>query len=219
MLIDDEVVGAVAVWRNEVEPFNEREMAIVSAFAGQAALAINGLKLVQELQSRRAELARKVEELEALREVGEAVSSSLDVENVLATIAKHAVELWLRPTAGRSWSTPHTRALLPGPRGLQHRALRRGTAAVRPGRPRRDPGRAGRHAAPAPSVTDLEATELDPHTRILFESGWRSLVVVPMLREGQIVGSLVVRRKRTGDFSEETLDLLETFATHSALAI
>ena len=93
MVIDDEVVGAMSVWRNEVAPFNEREMDIVTGFAGQAAMAINSIKLVQELQARRAELARKVEELEALRAVGEAVSSSLDVERVLSTVARYAVEL------------------------------------------------------------------------------------------------------------------------------
>src|SRR6478736_4914684 len=93
MLLDDEVVGVVSLWRNDVSPFGEREMAIVTAFAGQAAMAINGVKLVQELEARRAELARKVGELEALREVGEAVGSSLDIDHVLATIAMHAVEL------------------------------------------------------------------------------------------------------------------------------
>ena len=74
-------------------PFDEREMAIVTAFAGQAAMAVNGVKLVQQLEARGAELAKKVDELEALREVGEAVSSSLDVDHVLSTIAMHAVEL------------------------------------------------------------------------------------------------------------------------------
>lgn len=73
LVIDDEVVGSMSVWRNEVSPFDEREMAIVTAFAGQAAMALNGVRLMQELEARRAELARKVEELEALREVGEAV--------------------------------------------------------------------------------------------------------------------------------------------------
>lgn len=93
LIVDDEVVGAMSIWRNEVSPFGKREMAIVTAFAGQAAMAINGVKLVQELQAGRAELARKVGELEALRMVGEAVSSSLDVDRVLSTIAMHAVEL------------------------------------------------------------------------------------------------------------------------------
>src|SRR3954468_974765 len=93
MLVDDEVVGALNVWRTEVDPFDTREMAIVTAFAGQAAMAVHGVRLVQELESRSAELAKNVERLEALREVGEAVSSSLDVDHVLATIAMHAVAL------------------------------------------------------------------------------------------------------------------------------
>src|SRR3954468_1368159 len=93
MLVDDELVGALILWRNDVSPFDEREMAIVTAFAGQAAMAVNGVRLVQELESRSAELAKNVEQLEALREIGEAVSSSLDVDHVLSTIAMHAVEL------------------------------------------------------------------------------------------------------------------------------
>ena len=52
MLLDDEVVGALVVWRNDVSPFDEREMAIVSAFAVQAAMAVNGVKLVQQLERR-----------------------------------------------------------------------------------------------------------------------------------------------------------------------
>src|SRR5690349_3286982 len=93
LVVDDEVVGAIVLWRNEVSPFAEREMIIVTAFAAQAALAINGVRLVQELQAGRAELARRVDQLEALADVGEAVSSSLDVDEVLTTIVSLAVEL------------------------------------------------------------------------------------------------------------------------------
>jgi signal transduction histidine kinase/CheY-like chemotaxis protein len=79
-------------------------------------------------------------------------------------------------------------------------------------------GRAAKERRPI-AVSDLSTVDLDPHLRILFDDGWRSLVAVPMLREERIVGSLIVRRKMTGDFSEETLDLLETFASQSALAL
>ena len=60
---------------------------------------------------------------------------------------------------------------------------------------------------------------LDVHQQLLYDDGWRSMVAVPMLREGKIVGVLVVRRKRAGGFPDETCDLLETFASQSALAI
>jgi signal transduction histidine kinase/ActR/RegA family two-component response regulator len=218
LILDDEVVGGLILWRNEVSPFDEREMAIVTAFAGQAAMAINGVKLVQELQARRAELGRKVDELEALREVGEAVSSSLDLDQVLATIATHAVEL--SGTDGGSimeYDEPERRFLVRSVYRTPAEVVER-LQGVRIDIDATLVGRAAKERRPI-AVSDLSAVDLDPHLRILFDDGWRSLVAVPMLREERIVGSLIVRRKMTGDFSEETLDLLETFASQSALAL
>jgi signal transduction histidine kinase/ActR/RegA family two-component response regulator len=219
MLLDDSVVGVLAVWRNEVSPFDTRELAIVSAFAGQAAMALNGVQLVQQVEARSAELARKVEELEALREIGEAVSSSLDVDNVLSRIATYAVEL--SETDGGSIMEYSERE-----RGFVVRSVYRTEPAVverlrsvRIGLDETLVGRAATEGRPI-AVTDLGTlTTLDPHLQTLFDAGWRSLVALPMLREGQIIGALVVRRKRTGDFSEETVDLLETFASQSAVAL
>jgi len=218
LILDDEVVGALALWRNEVSPFDEREMALVTAFAGQAAIAINGVQLVQELQAGRAALARKVGELEALREVGEAVSSSLDLDRVLATIAMHAVDL-AGATGGSimEYDESEQRFVVRSVyrtspavvQRLQQVRIDLGATLV---------GRAALARHPI-AVPDLGAVELDPHLQILFDDGWRSVVAVPMLREERIVGSLVVRRQSTGDFAEETLDLLETFASQSALTL
>jgi signal transduction histidine kinase/CheY-like chemotaxis protein len=218
MLLDDEVIGGLAVWRNEVSPFAEREMAIVAAFAGQAALAVNSVQLVQELEARGSELAKKVEELEALREIGEAVSSSLDVGDVLSTVAMHAVEL--SGTDGGSIMEYSERERCFQVRGV-YRTSQDVVDALRSIRIDLDEtlvGRAAKQRRPL-AVDDLGATELDPHLQILYDAGWRSVVAVPMLREDQIVGCLIVRRRRAGDFSEETLDLLETFAGQSALAL
>jgi signal transduction histidine kinase/CheY-like chemotaxis protein len=218
MIVDDEVVGALNVFRTEVNPFDEREMAIVTAFAGQAAMAINGVRLVQELESRTAELAKNVERMEALRDVGEAVSSSLDVDRVLSTIARHAVEL--SGTDGGSIMEYAERD-----RSFRVRSVYRTQpdvverlSSIRIDLDETLVGRAARERRPI-AVRDLSAVDLDPHLKILHDAGWRSLVAVPMLREDQIVGSLIVRRKRTGDFTEETVDLLETFASQSALAL
>jgi len=206
------------VWRNEVAPFDEREMDIVTGFAGQAAMAINNIKLVQELQARRAELARKVEELEALRAVGEAVSSSLDVDMVLSTVARYAVQL--SATDGGCIMEYDERA-----RSFAVRAVYRTEPEVverlRTIRVDLDGtlvGRAALERRPI-AVTDLGATGFDPHTRILYDAGWRSLVAVPMLREGHIGGSVNVRRRRPGNFAADIIDLLETFAGQSVLAL
>jgi signal transduction histidine kinase/ActR/RegA family two-component response regulator len=79
-------------------------------------------------------------------------------------------------------------------------------------------GRAAKERRPI-AISDLGTADLDPHLAILYDAGWRSLATVPLLREGQIVGSLVVRRMRPGGFTDETLDLLETFASQSTLAL
>ncbi len=218
MLVDDDVVGALVLWRNEVRPFDEREMAIVSAFAGQAAMAVNGVALVQELESRSAELAKNVERLEALREVGEAVSSSLDVDHVLSTIAMHAVAL--SETDGGSIMEYSERDHCFMVRSVHNTgsAVIERLRSIRIDLEETLVGRAARERRPI-AVADLDQVPLDPHLQILHDDGWRSLAAVPMLREDQIVGCLVVRRKRTGGFTVETLELLETFASQSALAL
>jgi signal transduction histidine kinase/ActR/RegA family two-component response regulator len=232
MLVDDEVVGALTVWRNAVSPFDDREQGLVTAFAGQAAMAVNSVKLVQqleargaelearglELEARSAELARKVGELEALRKVGEVVNSSLDVANVLATIAKHAVRISATDggsimeydEAGRCFLVRSVYQTDPSViERLQVTRIHLDETLV---------GRAAKLGQPL-AVTDLRDAELDPHLAVLYDAGWRSLVAVPLLRDGQIVGSLVVRRKRPGEFSAETLALLEMFADQSTLAL
>ncbi len=218
LLIDDEVVGSMSVWRNEVSPFDDREMAIVTAFAAQAAMAINGVKLVQELEARRAELARKVDELEALREVGEAVGSSLDVEHVLSTIAMHAVELSGTDGGSIMEYDEHARSFIVRATYQTEPTVIDRLRSIRIELGATLVGRAARERKPL-AVTDLDAVDLDAHLRILQQSGWRSVLAVPMLREGQIVGALIVRRKRTGSFSAEIVQLMETFASQSTLAL
>ncbi len=218
MILDHEVVGALGVWRNDVSPFDEREMAIVSAFAAQAAMAVNGVMLVQQLEARGVELAKKVEALEALQEVSEAVNSSLDVDNVLSTIAMHAVEL--SETDGGSimdYSEADGCFMVRSVYRTAPSVVER-LRTIRIDVDQTLVGRAAKERRPI-SVPDLSLVTMDPHLQILYDDGWRSLLAVPMLREGKIVGSLIVRRKRTGDFSEETVDLIETFATQSALAL
>ena len=78
MLLGDDPVGVLLVFRTAVDPFDDRAVALLTAFAAAAAIAVRNLDLVRTLESRSAELALKVGQLEALGEVGEAVSSSLD---------------------------------------------------------------------------------------------------------------------------------------------
>ena len=93
MLNEDEVIGVISLWRSEVNSFTEREVELAMSFAAQGAIAIRNANLMQQLESRTRELASSVDQLEGLSKVGEAVSSSLDLDVVLSTIVRHAVEL------------------------------------------------------------------------------------------------------------------------------
>ena len=87
------MIGVITTWRREVKPFSDKQVALVKTFADQAVIAIENARLLQELQERTRELVRSVGELKALGEVGQAVSSTLDLETVLTRIVSHAVQL------------------------------------------------------------------------------------------------------------------------------
>src|SRR5262249_10334740 len=68
-------------------------------------------------------------------------------------------------------------------------------------------------------IADLVKEPSSPIVDIVIRAGYRAVLVVPLLRPGEIVGTLVVRRKQPGEFPKSTVDLLETFADQSVLAI
>ena len=86
-------IGAIASAAPRAEPFSDKQIALLQTFADQAVIAIENVRLFNELQERTQELTRSVDELRALGEVGQAVSSSLDIQSVLTSIVSHAVEL------------------------------------------------------------------------------------------------------------------------------
>ena len=79
-------------------------------------------------------------------------------------------------------------------------------------------GRAAREGRPI-AISDIAQVDRDVHLQLLYEDGWRSVLAVPVLRDGQIIGVMVVRRKTPGDFSDEVMDFMQTFASQSALAV
>jgi len=87
------VIGVFALSRDEVNPFTEKQIELVTTFADQAVIAIENARLLSELHQRTDELARSVGELRALGEVSQAVNSTLDLETVLSTIVAKAVQL------------------------------------------------------------------------------------------------------------------------------
>src|SRR5262249_21660397 len=93
LLKQDEVIGVLTIYRREARAFTDKQIALLQTFADQAVIAIENVRLFQELQTRTRELARTVEQLQALGEIGQTVSSTLDLGRVLSTIAEQAGQL------------------------------------------------------------------------------------------------------------------------------
>jgi signal transduction histidine kinase/HAMP domain-containing protein len=178
-------------------------------------------RLYQQLEARTGELARLVEELKALGDVGQAVSSTLDLQTVLTTVVARAVGL--SATQGgviyeydeqtrefHLTASHHMHAELN--EALQVTPIRLGEGAV---------GQAAAMRAPVQisDTLDERAYGVMRLRPILANLGYRSLLAIPLLREDRIVGGLVVWRREAGNFSSEVINLIQTFAAQSVLAI
>src|SRR6185295_14009990 len=86
MLREGSPIGAITVFRGSAGPFSDKHIALLQTFADQAVIAVENARLFKELEARTGELTRSVDQLTALGEVGRAVSSTLELETVLATI-------------------------------------------------------------------------------------------------------------------------------------
>ena len=174
--------------------------------------------LEQKVEVRTRELARSVEELQALGKVSQAVSSTLDLQKVLATIVAHAVEL-SGTESGAIYEFDETTEQFQ--LRATHRMSEELTRAIREGRINLGEtavGRAGLERE-AVQISDIREEPTYPLRQIIERDGFRALLAVPLLREDRLIGGLVVRRRAPGRFPEETVDLLQNFATQSALAI
>jgi signal transduction histidine kinase len=206
--------------RTEVRPFTLTQIKLLETFADQAVIAIENVRLFRELDERTHELTRSVGELKALGEVGQAVSSTLDLETVLTRIVSHAVQL--SGTDGGAIYEYDERSeefLLRATDHMEEELI----TALRNNPPRLGDGVVGRAAAsrePVVVPNILEEHAYAPRMRQMLERfGFRASLAVPLLREERIIGGLVVRRKSAGEFRPEVIELLKTFATQSVLAI
>jgi signal transduction histidine kinase len=218
MLKEDELMGAIGIYRQELRPFTEKQIELVTNFANQAVIAIENVRLLNELRARTDDLARSVGELQALGDVSQAVNSTLDLEQVLTTIVQRAVQL-SRTDAGAIYVFDEARQefRLRATYGMSEdmivaitdRRIGTGDAHIGPAATERRPIQ----------VADIQNEPPSPINDINVREGYRAVLIIPLLRPDHIVGALVVRRKVPGEFPQSTIDLLETFADQSVVAI
>jgi GAF domain-containing protein len=217
MLREGIVIGVLSLTHSEVRPFTEKQIDLAMTFADQAVIAIENVRLFDDVQARTRELAQSVGELQALGEVSRAVNSTVDLETVLTTIVAKATQL-SNTEAGTIYVFDETNQefRLRATYGMDDkiiaaigdRHIHIGDTAI---------GKAAEQRVPI-QIPDVQA---DPSSvlDVIVRAGFRALLAVPLLAADQIVGALVVRRKQPGEFPKSTVDLLQTFAAQSVLAI
>jgi signal transduction histidine kinase len=217
-LRDGSCIGVMAMTRPTPLPFTSKQIELAATFADQAVIAIENTRLLNELQSRTLELTRSLDEVRALGEVGRAVSSMLELEKVLSTILEHACNM-AGAGGGAIYVFDQARSefVLEAGRNMSDELI----AAVRAHPIRLGETLVGQCGARREAVQIEDLTQATPHP--LFEmhlkAGVRALLAVPLLHQDQLIGTLVVRRKRVGAFAPETISLLQSFASQSAIAI
>jgi two-component system, NtrC family, sensor kinase len=220
LLRHDEALGAIAVTRHAPGGFTDDEIALLQTFADQAVIAIENARLLGELQTRTHDLTRSVEQLTALGDVGRAVSSTLDLETVLSTIVSRAVQLSGLDGGVVFEYDESTEEFVQRAMTDTGEAL---AEARRATRIRKGEGVLGRTATTLEPVQVADIAMPGAYEGrlrdILIDAGIRAILAVPMVREGHLIGCLGVTRNRPGEFPNETIELLRTFATQSALAI
>ncbi|HUZ31749.1 MAG TPA: GAF domain-containing protein, partial [Xanthobacteraceae bacterium] len=218
MLKESEVIGSFTLFRQEVRPFTDKQMELVSSFAAQAVIAIENARLLTELRSRTDELGRSVEELRALGETSQAVNSTLDLEMVLNTIVTKAVQL-SGTDAGAIYvfDEGQREFRLRATYGMDQRLIDAlGNAHI--GIDEQNIALLLANREPV-QIADLKDVARSPVDEIVVGAGYRARLAAPLFSGDDIVGLLVVRRRTPGAFSPNAVDLMKTFAAQSALAI
>jgi GAF domain-containing protein len=210
-------IGVLSLQRKAVWPFTDKQIELVSTFADQAVIAIENVRLFDEVQARTRELAQSVGELQALGEVSQAVNSTVDLETVLTTIVAKATQL-SSTEAGAIYvfEDANQEFRLRATYGLDEKVaaelrdshIRIGETAITEAVEQRMP-------IQIPDVQAHPLATLD----VIIRAGFRALLIVPLLSPDAVVGALVVRRKQPGEFPKSIVELLQTFAAQSALAM
>jgi GAF domain-containing protein len=222
MLKEQELVGAIVIYRREVRPFTDKQIALVTNFAAQAVIAIENARLLNELRQRTTDLTKSLEQQTATSEVLRVISSSPgELEPVFQAMLENAVRIcdanfgimfeymadafrglsWLGISSEFAEYVRHPRIWAPET-GLGQVALTKRAV----------------HITDARSGHPYE--EKDPDRMAAVDlGGVRTFVIVPMLKEGQLVGAFSIFRQEVRPFTDKQIELVSNFAAQAVIAI
>ncbi|MFI5026321.1 MAG: GAF domain-containing protein, partial [Solirubrobacterales bacterium] len=220
MLRDGQPIGVIGVWRAEVKPFSDKQIALLQTFADQAVIAVENVRLFTELEARNGELRIALEQQTATSEVLKLISrSAFDLQRVLDSLIESAVRLC---GADRGFIHRQQEDVYPVASSYGHSPEWLEVVAGHP--IRRDRGSATGRAVLEGQAVHIHDVQADPEYRWAddqrSEEGMhRTILAVPMLREGAVIGVIVIRRTHVQPFTEKQVELVATFADQAAIAI
>jgi len=219
MLRAGEPIGAMTIGWAEPDGFGEQQIALLQTFANQAVIAIENVRLFKELEARNSDLTETLEQQTATAEILRVISSSqTDVQPVFETIAENSLRL-----CDATFSTVfrfdgelvHLEAL--------RNTTPEGADAIRNAFPM-PPSRGGASARCilTRSVVHISDVREDPDYVLLGlaeTNKFRSILSVPMLRDGNPIGAITVAAPRAVPFPDKQVEVLKTFADQAVIAV
>jgi len=224
MLKDGELIGVFAIYRQEVRPFTEKQIELLQNFAAQAVIAIENTRLLNELRQRTTDLAESLEQQTATSEVLSVISSSSgELQPVFHALLEKATHLCAAKFGNlyiAEGDTFRTTAMHNVPAAFAEARARNPVIHPEPGSTL-DRIAKTKRAVHIPDVTlDQGFIERQPRFVSMVElGGFRASLAVPMLKDGAVVGTIMIYRQETGNFSDKQIELLQNFAAQAVIAI
>src|SRR5262245_40315465 len=222
MLKDNELVGQIGIYRQEVRPFSDKQIELVKNFAAQAVIAIENARLLNELRQRTDDLSESLEQQVATSERLQVISSSTgDLKPIFDAMLRNAVRLcgakfghlWLRDGDGLRVGATHG-----APSAFEDYLRDNPTHQPEP-----ETG-LGQLMRFKKTFHLADVTALPTHGDKLREAtikhaGARTLVGVPMLQDDKVIGAIIIYRQEVHSFTEKQIDLVKNFAAQAVIAI
>jgi GAF domain-containing protein/HAMP domain-containing protein len=218
LLREGEVIGVLVLARNAIAPFADKQIELLVTFADQAVIAIENARLFEEVQARNHELREALEQQTATSEILREISRSpADLQPVFDMIAKSAARLC---ESQFCFVADHDGTLV---RFMAQHGLPAETVEALCRAYPLPPSRGSVAARTVltgrvEQIPDIDA-DADYELHQIDKRAYRSMLGVPILKDGRPVGAVVVGRSQTGVFAERQIKLLETFADQAVIAI
>ena len=224
LLKDDELIGAMGVFRQEVRPFTAKQIELVTNFATQAVIAIENARLLNELRQRTDDLSESLEQQTATSEVLKVISSSPgDLQPVFQAMLENATRL-CEAKFGTMYlyEADAYRAVATHNAPAAYAEARTRDPLVRPA----SDMPLGRIVITkeAAQIADIKTTQSyidgDPFVvAAVTDGGYRTVLAVPMLKEHELIGAIAIQRQEVRPFNDRQIELISNFATQAVIAI